>query len=144
MLLPSAAEFVGVKSTPEDLPLRTVHQDIWVLHDHTGPFHVSPAASPQTSYRINGAFTASRFNRAQYTYPVDRLQKSNHLCSIPIPALSQAKPSLLIGSYLPHLIRPVETVLVHLVVAPSIGQLTLLLLDELYKHVERLRQVLPA
>lgn len=105
---------------------------------------MSPAASPQTSYRINGAFTASRFNRAQYTYPVDRLQKSNHLCSIPIPALSQAKPSLLIGSYLPHLIRPVETVLVHLVVAPSIGQLTLLLLDELYKHVERLRQVLPA
>lgn len=62
MLLPSAAEFVGVKSTPEDLPLRTVHQNIRVLHDHTGPFHVSPAASPQTSYRINGAFTASRFN----------------------------------------------------------------------------------
>lgn len=36
MLLPSAAEFVGVKSTPEDLPLRTVHQNIRVLHDHTG------------------------------------------------------------------------------------------------------------
>ena len=111
MLLPAAAKSLGMKGTPEALPLRTVRQDIRVLHGHTVSFHVSPVASPQRSYEINGAFTANHLNLAQHTYPVEHLQKKfRHLRGLPIPALQDAKPSLLIGSDQPHLITPVEPV----------------------------------
>ena len=111
MLLPEAAKSLGIEGTPEDLPLRTVRQDIQVLHGHTVSFRISPHGNPQTSYKINGAFTASRLSLAQHTYPVDRLQrKFKHLRGIPIPPLIEAKPSLLIGSDQPHLVTPVEPV----------------------------------
>jgi len=49
MLLPAAAKFLGVKGTPEALPLHTVRQDIQILHGHTVSFRVSPAPNPHTS-----------------------------------------------------------------------------------------------
>ena len=105
MLLPSAAKSLGIQCTPGSLPLRTNRQDIQVLHGHTVSFRVSPAAHPQTSYSIEGAFTAGRLSIAQHTYSIDHLQrKFKHRCGIPIPALREAKPSLLIGSDQPHLI----------------------------------------
>lgn len=111
MLLPAAAKSLGIKGPPEDLPLRTVRQDIQVLHGYKISFHVSPAANPKVSYKINGAFTASRLSLAQHTYPVEQLQKKyKHLRSLPIPALKDAKPSLLLGSDQSHLITPVEPV----------------------------------
>lgn len=111
MLLPAAANSLGIKGAPEDLPLRTVRQDIQVLHGHKISFHVSPAANPMVNYKINGAFTASRFSLAQHTYPIEQLQKKyKHQRDLPIPALKDAKPSLLIGSDQSHLITPVEPV----------------------------------
>ena len=111
MLLPAAAKALGVKGAPEDLPLRTVRQDIQVLHGHKVSFHVSPLANPKVSYKIGGAFTASRLGLAQHTYPIEQLQKKyKHLRGLPIPALKDARPSLLLGSDQSHLITPVEPV----------------------------------
>ncbi|KAL7864401.1 hypothetical protein AOLI_G00158210 [Acnodon oligacanthus] len=111
MLLQAAAKSLGMRSIPEALPLHTVCQDIQVLHGHTVSFHVSPVANPQTGYEIKGAFTAGRLSLAHHTYPIERLQrKFRHLRGLPIPALRDAKPSLLIGSDQPHLVTLVESV----------------------------------
>lgn len=85
MLLPAAAKSLGITGISEDLPLRTVRQEIQLLHGNTVSFRVSPAGNPHTSYRIDGAFTASRLSLAQHTYPIDRLQKKfKHLRGIPL------------------------------------------------------------
>lgn len=111
MLLPAAAKFLGIRGAPEALPLRTVCQDIQVLHGHMVSFCISPAATPQVSYKIEGAFTASRLTLAQYTYPIDHLQsKFKHLRSIPLPTFKEAKRCLLISSDQPHLITLIEPV----------------------------------
>lgn len=103
MLLPAAANSLGIKGAPEDLPLRTVRQDIQVIHGHKISFHVSPAANPKVSYKIDGTFTASRLSLVQHTYPIEQLQKKyKHLRGLPIPALKDAKPSLLLGSDQSH------------------------------------------
>ncbi|XP_023818591.1 uncharacterized protein LOC111948691 [Oryzias latipes] len=168
MLLPSAAKALGIKWTPEDLPLRTVRQDIQVLHGYAVTFHISSVARPHTSYKIEGAFTANRLSLAQHTYPIERLQKKfSHLRGLPIPALRDAEPFLLIGSDQPHLITPIEPVRlgppgspaavhtrlgwtlqgpVHLTGRPTIAVQCLFTssppkFEELYKHVERLWQM---
>ncbi|KAL7873503.1 hypothetical protein AOLI_G00125740 [Acnodon oligacanthus] len=111
MLLLAVAKSLGMRGPPEALPLRTVSQDIQVLHGHTLSFSVSPVANPQTGYEIKGAFTAGRLTLAQHTYPIERLQRKFRLLrGLPIPSLQDAKPSLLIGSDQPHLITPVESV----------------------------------
>lgn len=111
MLLPAAARALGVKGTPEDLPLRTVRQDTQVLKGYSVSFHISPVSKPHTSYKINGAFTSNRLSLGPHTYPVEQLQdKFRHLRELPIPAFKNAEPSLLIGSDQPHLITPVEPV----------------------------------
>ncbi|KAI3374373.1 hypothetical protein L3Q82_006201 [Scortum barcoo] len=47
MLLPAATKALGIKGIQEDLPLRTVRQDIQVFHGHKVSFHVSPAGNPK-------------------------------------------------------------------------------------------------
>lgn len=76
MLLPAPAESLGIKGVPEDFPLRTVQQDIQVLHGHKVSFHLSPAAKPKVNYKVDGTFTASCLSLAQHTYPLEHLQKS--------------------------------------------------------------------
>ncbi|KAL7851362.1 hypothetical protein AOLI_G00217180 [Acnodon oligacanthus] len=99
MLLPAAAKSLGIRGSPEALPLCTVRQDIQVLKGRTVLFHVSPVANPQTGYEIKGAFTAGHLSLAQHTYLIECLQrKFRHLRGLPIPALRDAKPSLLVGS----------------------------------------------
>lgn len=166
MLLPAAAKTLGLAGIPEDLPLRTVRQDIQMLHGHTVSFSVSAATNPGSYYKIDGAFTADRLNLAHHTYPIDQLRrKYKYLHGIPVPALKEAKPLLLIGSDQPHLITPIEPVrlgppggpaAVHTrlgwtLQGPSLfmGRQTQPVLslytsaqsDELLKHVERLWQV---
>lgn len=109
MLLPAATK--SIKGSPDDLPVRTERQDVQVLDRHAVSFGVSPVPNHQTSCKIDGTFTTSRFSLSQHTYLVDRLQKKfKHLCDIPIPTLRGANPSLLIGCDQPHLITPVEPV----------------------------------
>lgn len=168
MLLPVAAKLLGLQGAPEDLPLRTVRQDIQVLHGHKVSFHVSPAADPQVKYKIDGAFTASRLSLAQHSYPVEHLQrKYTNLRGLPIPALKEAKPWLLLGSDQAHLITPVEPVrlgppggpaAVHTRLGWTLqGPIRVMgrpahpvqclftsfppQIDELYRHVERLWQI---
>lgn len=80
MLLPTSAKYFDMKGGPEDLPLRTVHQDIQVLHKHTVSLSVSSAAKLHTTYKIEGTFTASHLSLAQDTYSIHSLQrKFSHL-----------------------------------------------------------------
>lgn len=96
---------------PDDLPLQTVRRGIQVLHGHKISLQVSPAPNPKVRYTIDGAFTASRLSLAQHTYPMEQLQKKyKHLSGLPIPALTDAKPLLLLGSDQSHLITPEEPV----------------------------------
>ncbi|XDV33330.1 hypothetical protein PO909_003765 [Leuciscus waleckii] len=111
ILLPTAAKGLGIQGTPEDLPLHTVRQDIEVLHGSSISFQVSPSHKPQTSYKIEYAFTADRLNLSQQSYPVDQLQrKYKHLRGLPILPVKDAQPLLLIGSDQPHLITPIEPI----------------------------------
>ncbi|XP_029972685.1 uncharacterized protein LOC115406662 isoform X2 [Salarias fasciatus] len=168
MLLPAAAESLGITGVPEDLPLRTVRQDIEVLHGRKISFRVSPTTNPKISYKVDGAFTASRLSLAQHTYPIEQLQrKYRHLRGLPIPALRDVRPSLLLGSDQSHLITPIEPVRLGSPGGPaavhtrlgwtlqgpvrSMGRpdnsvqclFTSLpsQMDELYRHVERLWQM---
>ncbi|XP_077351805.1 uncharacterized protein LOC144001182 [Festucalex cinctus] len=168
MLLARATESLAMKGTPEDLTLRTVRQDIQVLHGHTVSFRVSSPENPKVKFKITDAFTASRLSLAQHSCPVTHLQrKFKHLRGIPVPNLREVQPLLLIGSDQPHLLTPIEPVrlgppgspaAVHTrlgwtLQGPSqpMGRpahtaqclLTSVLhpMDELYRHVERLWQV---
>ncbi|XP_021324376.1 uncharacterized protein [Danio rerio] len=112
ILLATAANHLGLKGKPEQLNLRTVHQDIRTLHGTSVSFCISTPSNPGKRYAIHGAFTAEQFGLAEYTYPVSSLQKRyRHLRGVPIPPLHKACPLLLIGSDHTELITPTEPVL---------------------------------
>ncbi len=52
ILLHSAAQQLGLTGRPEELVLRTVRQDLQMLHGASVTFTVSPASQPKTSFRI--------------------------------------------------------------------------------------------
>lgn len=111
MLLPAAAQALGVQGAPEALPLRTIRQDIQTLQGTCISFLVSPKSKPKTKYRIKNAFTATRIDLADHSYPMDILKrKYKHLSNIPIQPFKRSKPMLLIGSDHPHLLIPTEPV----------------------------------
>lgn len=144
MLLPAAAKTLETKRIPEDLPLRTVQQDIQVLHGQKVSFHLSLVANPKVSYRIDDAFTTSRLSLAQHTYPLENLQKKyKHLRGLPIPALKEVEPLLLLGSDHAHLITPAEPIRLGLL--PEDRPLLRFLLHDLKVESPRVfeRQVLP-
>ncbi|KAK0139446.1 hypothetical protein N1851_023834 [Merluccius polli] len=64
MLLPAAVKSLGIRGPAEALPLRTVRQDIQVLHGYAVSFHISSVALPHVSFKISGSFTASRLSLA--------------------------------------------------------------------------------
>ncbi|XP_067260302.1 uncharacterized protein [Chanodichthys erythropterus] len=111
ILLSTAVEALGIQGVPEDLPLRTVRDDVQVIRGRSISFQISPVYRPQISYQISHAFTADRLNLSRQSYPVDQLRrKYRHLRGLPIRALADVQPLLLIGSDQPHLITPTEPV----------------------------------
>ena len=111
ILLPAAAKSLKLSGEPEELTLRTVRQDVRVVHGTAVSFTVSPADQPQKSFKIKGAFTAEPLSLAEHTYSVEALQrKYKHLRGLPLPALNRVRPLLLIGSDYPHLITPMAPV----------------------------------
>lgn len=68
ILLSTAVKALGIQGNPENLPLRTVRDDIQVIHGCSISFQVSPLFKPQISYRINHAFTADRLNLSRQSY----------------------------------------------------------------------------
>lgn len=168
MLLPEAAEKLGMQGIAEDVPLRTIRQDVQTLRGESVSFSVSSPSRPRTRFKIAGAFTAARIGLAGHTYPMEQLrERYKHLIGLPIHTLLNVKPLLLIGSDHPHLVTPVEPVRLGPPGGPAairtrlgwalqgpasiVGQLTqpqqcLLTsvapqVSELMKHVEKLWQV---
>ncbi len=112
ILLHAAAQQLNLKGHPEDLILRTVRQDQQILHGAAVSFTVSPVSNPHKKFFIRGAFTAERLGLAEHTYPVTSLQKKyRHLAGLPLQQMDRVQPVLLIGSDCPHLITPIEPVL---------------------------------
>lgn len=111
ILLQAAAEKLKLKGEPEDMVLHTVRQDLQTSHGSSVTFTVSPAAYPQRTYKIKGAFTSANVALAGHTQPVSTLQrKYKHLRGQCLFPLNKAQPLLLIGSDQPHLITPKEPV----------------------------------
>ncbi|MGL5119302.1 MAG: hypothetical protein ACRC7H_08905, partial [Plesiomonas shigelloides] len=69
LLLQPAVQQLGLEGQPEDLPLRTVRQELQKLHGAAVSFSISPACSPAIVYNIQGAFTAPKLGLGQHTYP---------------------------------------------------------------------------
>ncbi|KAM9802571.1 uncharacterized protein ACBT44_014811 isoform 3-T4 [Syngnathus typhle] len=112
LLLQPAAQHLGIEGQPEVLPLRTVRQELQMLHGAAVSFTISPASSPAMVFNIQRAFTAPALGLGQHTYPVKALQsKYRHLKQLPIPSFTDIAPLLLIGSDHPHLVTPVEPVI---------------------------------
>ncbi|KAK0156275.1 hypothetical protein N1851_000422 [Merluccius polli] len=111
MLLPDAAEELGVQGPPEDLPLRTIRQEVQTLRGASVSFSISSPAKPKIKFKIRGAFTTARIGLAGHTYPMTQLKRNyRHLIGLPIQTLTDVKPVLLIGSDHTHLITPIEPV----------------------------------
>ncbi len=111
ILLSAAVEALGIQGDPEDLPLRTVRDDVQVIHGCSIAFQISSVYRPQISYQISHAFTADRLNLSRQSYPVEQLRwKYRHLRGLPIRTLTEVQALLLIGSDQPHLITPTEPV----------------------------------
>ncbi|KAE8276983.1 hypothetical protein D5F01_LYC25284 [Larimichthys crocea] len=111
ILLHAAAKKLGLKGKPEDLALRTVRQELQVLHGETVSFTISPVDDPKKQFRIQDAFTAKQLGLAEHTHPTATLQKKyRHLAGLPLPTLNRVHPVLLIGSDCIHLITPIEPV----------------------------------
>ncbi len=107
ILLPIAVEALGIQGVLEDLPLRTVRDDVQVIRGCSIVFHISPIYRPQISH----AFTADCLNLSRQSYPVEQLwRKYRHLRGLPIRTLTEVQPLLLICSDQPHLITPTEPV----------------------------------
>ncbi|KAK7938472.1 hypothetical protein WMY93_001798 [Mugilogobius chulae] len=59
ILLPAAAQTLKLIGEPEDLALRTVRQDIKVMHGASVSFSISPADQPQKTFTIKGGQSQS-------------------------------------------------------------------------------------
>lgn len=111
ILLHAAAEELGLKGRPEDIALRTIRQEIQPVRGSAISFIISPAAEPKRKFKIQNAFTAEQLGLAEHTQPVTELQQRyRHLARLPLSALNNIHPVLLIGSDFPHLIMPIEPV----------------------------------
>lgn len=111
ILLHSAVQKLGLVGKPEKLALRTVRQELQVLHGAAISFTISPASEPKKRYEIQNAFSAEQLGLAEHTHPVSTLQQRyKHLAGLPLQSLNQVHPMLLIGSDYTHLITPIEPV----------------------------------
>ncbi|XP_056336224.1 uncharacterized protein LOC130247068 [Danio aesculapii] len=111
ILLQAAAQELKLQGKPENLALRTVRQDMKIIHGTTVSFTISPACQPHKVFKIHRAFTADHLGLAEHTCPATTLQhKYRHLRGLPIPSLNSVQPLLLIGSDYPYLITPIEPV----------------------------------
>lgn len=68
ILLHAAAKKLGLKGKPEDLALRTVRQELQVLHGEAVSFTVSPMDEPKKQFKIQSAFTAKQLGLAEHTH----------------------------------------------------------------------------
>lgn len=48
MLLPEAVEKLGMQGTPDELPLRTIRQDVQTVCWYLSPFHLPQGQTPDS------------------------------------------------------------------------------------------------
>ncbi|CAI5657811.1 unnamed protein product [Oreochromis niloticus] len=91
--------------TREKPDVRPSRRPVTVLHGaETSPRSLAV-------YKVRNAFTATRIDLAEHSYPVESLQrKYRHLRGLPLQSFKKVKPLLLIGSDHPQLITPTEAV----------------------------------
>lgn len=118
MLLPGAAEHLGLEGEPEKLKPRTVRQQTETLEGRNVNLEISSASSPEKKFSIDSVFTSDMF--VEQSYPVDRLkQHYPHLQGLPLTPFSKVQPHVLIGSDNPFLITSIEKVRYGLKGAPA-------------------------
>lgn len=111
MLLPGAAEYLGLWGEPEQLELHTVRQQTEKLEGRTVNFKLPAASSPEKKYLIDRAFTSNAIMFVEQSHPVEKLkQRYSHLHGLPLRSFFKVQPHILIGSDNPFLITPVERV----------------------------------
>lgn len=111
ILLQAAAQKLKLHGKPENLALRTVRQDVKIIHGSSVSFTISPACQPHKVFKIHRAFTADHLGLAEHTCPAATLQrKYSHLRGLPIPSFDSVQHLLLIGSDYPYLVTPIEPV----------------------------------
>nr|XP_055064967.1 uncharacterized protein LOC129447318 [Misgurnus anguillicaudatus] len=112
MLLAEAAHKLGLQRKPEDLALRTIRHEVQTLKGSSVSFSISTPYCPKRTFRIADAFTSPCLALADHTYPIARLKKGyKHLADIPLEPLEHVKPLILIGADHPHLLTPIEPVI---------------------------------
>lgn len=80
MLLYEAAQQLDLQGPAEDIVLRTVRQDIRIIHGAVVLFSVASVAQTNERFTIERAFTAKELSLAKHTYLVELLQnKYKHL-----------------------------------------------------------------
>lgn len=66
MLLPAAAQKLGLKGTPETLNLRTIRQDLQTLKGSSVSFYIFPSFSICSRIAVNAVFTADRLVQQKF------------------------------------------------------------------------------
>lgn len=74
-------------------------------------FNISSTSNPRRNFLIKEAFSSSDLGLAEQTYPQQIFCQFRHLQAIPIKAFERVQPVLLIGSDHPHLLSPIDRVL---------------------------------
>lgn len=70
-----------------------------------------PTTSACQEYKVSQAFTADSLSMVEHSYPVAAIQKCyEHLRGLPLPPVDHARPLLLIGLDMPHLLTPIQPV----------------------------------
>ncbi|KAL0171399.1 hypothetical protein M9458_031710, partial [Cirrhinus mrigala] len=110
ILLPDAAQELGIQGQAESIALRTIRQEVQTVSGASVSFHISPADQPKKMFKIGAAFTAKRLGLANHSYPLSILKKYPHLKDLPLQAFERVCPLLLIGADNTHLITPIEPV----------------------------------
>ncbi len=111
MLLPQAAQKLGLRGTQESLALRTIRHDVQTLDGASVSFSISPYYNPKKRYLISRAFTAPQLDLVDHSYPIPKLQKQyKHLVGLPLQYFEKAKPLVLVGADQTDIISPIEPV----------------------------------
>ncbi|KAI7805208.1 hypothetical protein IRJ41_001894 [Triplophysa rosa] len=111
IVLQPVVQQLKLTGTPELLPLQTIQQCHTELEGSSISFEVSSVFKPRKRFAIHNAFTATGLCLAEHNYPVAALQKAyRHLKDLPLPPVDRVQPLLLIGSDMPHLLTPVQSI----------------------------------
>lgn len=111
IVLPQVVQQLHLTRQPEVLYLRTIQQEVVERHGTSVNLHISPLHQPAKKYKVSQVITADSWSMVEHSYPVAAIQKCyEHLRGLPLPPVDHARPLLLIGLDMPHLLTPIRPV----------------------------------